>query len=81
MKDIQEKRLNKELMLLEGSPYFYRILKKISKEELYIELSYPNPSEEGSDIIFIIHICSNFPFTSPKLFCKTQVSIIIISSV
>ena len=75
MKDIQEKRIEKELSLLENCPYFYRISKKISKEEMFIELIYKHPfDEQAANIIFVIHLVSNYPFNTPRVFCKSPVS-------
>ena len=75
MKDIQEKRIEKELELLESSPYFYRISKKVSKEEMYIELIYQHPYETvAPSIIFVVHLVANYPFNNPRIFCKSQVS-------
>lgn len=76
MKDIQEKRIEKELQLLEESPYFYRVSKKVSKEEMYIELVYAHPfDEEAPGIIFVLHLVANYPFNTPRVFCKSPVSI------
>lgn len=78
MKDIQEKRIEKELQLLGESPYFYRISKKISKDEMFIELVYNHPfDEEAQAIIFVIHLVSNYPFNTPRVFCKSAVCIVL----
>lgn len=77
MKDIQEKRIEKELSLLENSPFFYRISKKISKEEMFIELVYKHPfEEEAPSIIFVVHLVANYPFNTPRVFCKSPVSLV-----
>jgi ubiquitin-protein ligase len=79
MKDIQEKRIEKELYLLENCPYFYRISKKINKEEMYIDLIYNTTEEEEQEkqkpIIFVIHLVANYPFNTPRVFCKSPVSL------
>lgn len=76
MKDIQEKRIEKELLLIESSPFFSKIHKKISKDEMYIELAYNNPIDSKSDkIYFLIHLTQNYPFNPPRLFCKSAVSL------
>ena len=74
MKEIQEKRYEKEIAMLEENKYFYRTAKKASKEEYYFELSYKHPDEKSTEpIIFILHMCLNFPFNPPKLYCKSSV--------
>ena len=79
MKEIQEKRIEKEILQLEENKYYYRTTKKISKEEYYFELSYTHPDENNTEsIIFILHLCPNFPFNSPKLYCKSSVSQVLI---
>lgn len=76
MKDIQEKRLENELALLQESiiPSKFRRLKN---DEYYIDVMLPKEMVDSSgvvmDIGFLIHIVSNFPFNQPKVYCKTPV--------
>lgn len=74
MKEIQEKRIQKEISILETTVFFERIQKKISKDEMYIDLSCKHPYMENESISFILHVCSNYPFNPPKLFCKSPVN-------
>lgn len=75
MKEIQEKRIEKELFLLQETKYFNKIFKKVSKDELFIELSYENPdtAKTTDTISFILHMGPNYPFNCPQVFCKTGV--------
>lgn len=79
IRDIQEKRIETELELLQESiiPTKY---KKISKDEYYIDVYVPFSLIEHenikSDINFLIHMQPNFPFSQPRVYCKSQVSII-----
>lgn len=74
MKEIQEKRIEKEISLIEQSQYFYRVAKKISKDEYYFEFKFNYPDEiNKEEIIFILHMCNNYPFNPPKLYCKSAV--------
>lgn len=78
MKDIQEKRIEKELILIESSPFYSKIHKKISKDEMYIELVYKHPLDSKCDnIIFFIQLTQNYPFNPPRLFCKSAVSFVL----
>ncbi len=81
MKEIQEKRIENEISLTQHSIIPSKF-KKINKEEYHIEVSVPyNLIENESvktDIVFLIHMVPNFPFSQPKVYCKTPVTIIII---
>ena len=80
MKDIQEKRLEKEISNLESSPYFYRISKKISKEEMFIELIYKHPNlPDEPSIVFVLQVLLNYPFNPPRVYCKSPFSYPIIA--
>lgn len=77
MKDIQEKRVENEVSLLEHSLIPTKV-KKINKDEYYIEVFVPfKQIAVGSitlDINFAIHMVPNFPFNQPKVYCKTPVN-------
>lgn len=80
MKDIQEKRIENELNLVKSLNYPHKI-KKQNKDEYYIDIAFPS-SEFNSefiqnDISFLIHILPNFPFSQPRVFCKTHVRYLI----
>lgn len=74
MKEIQEKRIENEVNQLQENPFFYRIIKKISFEEMMIELKYTHPEEGKDDIFFILHMLPNYPFVPPRLYCKSAFS-------
>jgi len=61
---------------LSESPFPYKI-KKLSKDELYIDIVVSKELIKDksitNDILFIIHIGPNFPFNSPKIYCFTNV--------
>jgi hypothetical protein len=77
MRDIQEKRVETELALLQESIIPSKF-KKINKEEYYIEVFVPAVLVEHenikTDINFLIHMLPNFPFSQPRVYCKTQVN-------
>jgi hypothetical protein len=53
-------------------------LKKISKEEYYIELSINRNTINDTldtNITVVIHMQPNFPFNQPRVICKTPVKI------
>lgn len=75
MKEIQEKRIEKELFLLQETKFYDKVFKKVSKDEMFIELVYDNPdvNKTSDSISFILHMGPNYPFNSPQVFCKTGV--------
>lgn len=80
MKDIQEKRIENELSLIQESPIPNKF-KKIDRDEYQIDVKIPtNKIEELKDeknyeqeIRFIILMGPNYPFNQPKVYCKSEV--------
>jgi ubiquitin-protein ligase len=77
MKDLQDKRIENELSLMQNSSIPSKF-KKINKDEYNIEVTVPYKMIESelatNDIVFLIHVISNFPLNQPKVFCKTPVN-------
>lgn len=76
MKEIQGKRLDKEIEILSSSDFVQK-MKQVTKEEFHIDLEIPASLIKENcqmDINFLIIINNNFPLSSPKTFCKTGVS-------
>lgn len=78
MKEIQEKRIENELSLLQESKIPCKF-KKIGKEDYLIDVTVPSILLKNDsikkDINFLIHMLPNFPFTAPQVFCKSPVNI------
>jgi len=89
MKEIQEKRIESEIQSLQSNQFFNKISKKVSYEEMMIDLKYLLNKESNTvltesqadtisgkkdtieEILFSIHILPNFPFSSPRVYCKS----------
>lgn len=88
MKEIQEKRIESELSALQSNQFFSKISKKVSYEEMMIDLKYlfdkqtnkvltetegdiTGKTESLEEVVFSIHILPNFPFSSPRVYCKS----------
>ncbi len=79
MKEIQEKRIENELSILQELNIPCRF-KKLNKEEYLIDISVPytllSNDNIQKDINFVIHMLPNFPFNPPQVFCKSTVNCI-----
>jgi ubiquitin-protein ligase len=79
MKEIQEKRIENEISLLNSINKSIR-LKKFNKDEYYIDITIPvqiQTDEEtfsNTEVVFLIHLPHNYPINPPKLYCKTPFS-------
>jgi ubiquitin-protein ligase len=75
MRDIQDRRIEKEIDLLDQLPVQHKY-KKV-KEDYHIEITITNPDINEQTISFVIQVGDNFPFVQPKIFCKTSVNLIL----